>query len=388
MKRPHLSIIAAAVLSLKDLPAPAAPVPPGDVFGWGSNNQLQTSIPERTTNIVAIAAGDYHSVALTLDGRAVCWGDNAHGQVTGRPSTSSPTSTNGSPPGLADVIAIAAGGYHTMALRRDGTVIAWGDNVYGQTNVPSTLSGVVAIAAGGRHSLALKQDGRVVAWGNNSYGQCNIPANLNGIIAVTGGGDHTLLLRSDGTLVGLGGNGSGQRNVPAGLSNVVAIAAGGGHSLALKADGTVAVWGANSYGQTNAPADATNIVAISAGGLHSLALTADGTVLGWGYDNTGQATFPSGVTGVLAIAAGMEHGLSLLASTPNPCPSSLGLNNYPGITLTGTLGATYRIEFTTDLGSVAQWQPLTNVTLFAVPQTFVDWSAPSSPKRFYRAVSP
>jgi alpha-tubulin suppressor-like RCC1 family protein len=61
--------------------------------------------------------------------------------------------------------AIAAGGFHSLALKSDGTVVAWGYNDFGQSTVPAGLSGVVAIAGGWFHSLALKSDGTVVAWG-------------------------------------------------------------------------------------------------------------------------------------------------------------------------------------------------------------------------------
>ena len=74
--------------------------------------------------------------------------------------------------------AIAAGWGHNLALKSDGTVLAWGRNDYGQSAVPAGLSDVVAIAAGGQHSLALKSDGTVVAWGDNTFGQTALPAGL------------------------------------------------------------------------------------------------------------------------------------------------------------------------------------------------------------------
>src|SRR2546428_613650 len=77
---------------------------------------------------------------------------------------------------------IAAGNYHSLALKSDGTVWAWGMNLYGQlgdgtntgSNVPvqvSSLTGIIAIGGGYGHSLALKSDGTVWAWGYNSTGQ-------------------------------------------------------------------------------------------------------------------------------------------------------------------------------------------------------------------------
>src|SRR6185503_2662284 len=65
-----------------------------------------------------------------------------------------------------------------------GTVVAWGDNNFGQSNVPAGLSNVVAVAAGYAHSLALKQDGTVLAWGHSAYGQTNVPSLLTSAIAI------------------------------------------------------------------------------------------------------------------------------------------------------------------------------------------------------------
>ena len=85
--------------------------------------------------------------------------------------------------------------------------------------------------------------GTVVAWGDNSFGETNLPANLNNVVAIAAGGFHSLALRADGTVVGWGDNTVNQSTVPSGLSNVVAIAAGENHSCALKKDGTVVQWG-------------------------------------------------------------------------------------------------------------------------------------------------
>jgi alpha-tubulin suppressor-like RCC1 family protein len=99
---------------------------------------------------------------------------------------------------------------------------------------------VVAVAAGGFRSLVLKQDGSVIAWGNNVYGQNTVPAGLRGVIAIATpaagdaeAGGHNLALKADGTVVALGLNNSGQCAVPSGLSNVISIAAGEYHRLAL-----------------------------------------------------------------------------------------------------------------------------------------------------------
>jgi hypothetical protein len=95
---------------------------------------------------------------------------------------------------LSNVVAVAAGGTHSLALRADGTVAAWGASTYGKTNVPGTLSNVVAVAAGGQHSLALQANGTLVGWGYSGYGVTNQPATLGAIVTIASGGNHNAAL--------------------------------------------------------------------------------------------------------------------------------------------------------------------------------------------------
>jgi hypothetical protein len=268
------------------------------VVAWGYSVHGETNVPPGLSNVIAVAAGTEHSVALKSNGTIVAWGDDTYFQTD-------------IPAGLTDVVAIAVGSIHNLALKSDGTVAVWGYNVYRDMNIPAGLSNVQAVAAGQFHSLALKSDGTVVGWGNNGDGQASIPAGLSNVLAIAAGANHSLALRSDGLVVAWGNNNFFQTNVPVGLSNVVAISGGGTHSLALKSDGTVAAWGDNSYSQTTIPAGLNNVVSIAAGGEHSLALRSDGTVTGWGLDNIGQATIPAGVRNVAAITAGSLHSLAI-----------------------------------------------------------------------------
>ncbi|NWJ47138.1 MAG: Ig-like domain repeat protein, partial [Chloroflexi bacterium] len=223
----------------------------------------------------------------------VAWGWNGSGQTN-------------VPVGLNNVIAVSAGLQHNLALKSDGTVVAWGDNVDGELDVPVGLNNVIAISAGRSHSLALKSDGTVVAWGWNQYGPfIPPPVGLSNVIAISDGVNHSLALKSDGTVVAWGNDSFGQSNVPAGLSGVVAISAGSVHSLALKSDGTVVAWGYNFYGQSNVPAGLNNVIAISDGVHHSMALKSDGTVVAWGH------WLPAELSGVIAISAGDGHSLAL-----------------------------------------------------------------------------
>jgi hypothetical protein len=280
------------------------------VAAWGNNDFNQSTLMPGLTNSVCIAAGGYHSLALRSDSTVYAWGDDFDGQTD-------------VPPGLSNVVAIAGGGYHSLALRADGTVTAWGADYLGQTDVPPQATGIISISAGGWHNLALKGDGTVIAWGDDSSGQTDVPPGLSNVVAVAAGGEHSLALKSDGTVVGWGSNlaadgtQGGQANVPLGLAGVQALAAGGFHSVALLSDGTLAAWGDNGLGQTSIPDGLSNVVAIAAGGGHSVAVTLGGSVTAWGDNVFNQTVVGPSIKGAWAVSAGNYHSLALLGQPPS-----------------------------------------------------------------------
>src|SRR5581483_531345 len=101
------------------------------VIGWGADSRGQIDVPPSATNVVAVAAGKFQSLALRADGTVIGWGSDPSGAAT-------------PPPFKTNVIAIAAGYSHSLALLADGTVNAWGNNLYHQTNVPASASNIVA----------------------------------------------------------------------------------------------------------------------------------------------------------------------------------------------------------------------------------------------------
>lgn len=218
---------------------------------------------------------------------------------------------------------LAAGRRHFLALRDDGSVVAWGPASYGETTVPvAAQSGVVAVAAGHYFSLALKPDGSVLAWGQYASSSLAVPAAAqSGVVAIAGGSGHALALKTDGSVVSWGS--FSQSSVPvAAQSGVVAIAAGANHSLALKADGSVVAWGSTAAAPVGAQ---SGVVAIAAQAGYSVAVKADGSLVCWGTPPS--AGFPSaGVAPVVGVAASTNHLATLRADGGVQVWTS---NNYP-----------------------------------------------------------
>jgi hypothetical protein len=328
------------LLVLNFLPLTTTALAATSVVAWGDNTYGQTNVPPGLTNVVAVASGPYHSLALRSDGTLVAWGRSLYGEAN-------------VPSGLTNVTAIAAGDFYSVAVKTDGTVVGWGGFYALQTNVPANLSNAIAVAAGAS-SVALKADGTMVSWGSIS----TLPPAFAKVVAIAQGAYHGLGLKADGTVQGWGERDYGATSIPSGLVDAVGLAAGAGFSLALRADGTVAAWGRGDRGQTNVPPDLTNAVALAAGSTHGLALKADGTLAAWGqstdaYGNDSGATnVPPDLTNVVAVAAGELHSLALVGDCPplltppradhvSPCGTRVRFS----VCVTGTRPLTYQWQF-------------------------------------------
>ncbi len=308
-----------------------------------------------------VAAGPYHTVSLKSDGTVWTWGDNSSGQL------GDGTLVNKSAPiqvsGLTNVVSVACGGFHALALKNDGTVWGWGLNQNGQLGDGTTtqkitpvqvsgLTNVIMISSRGEHSMALKEDGTLWGWGLNQNGQLG-----------------------DGTTT--------QRNSPiqvSGLTNVTSVACGLNHAIAFKGDGTVWTWGKNSYGQLGdgtttqrtTPAVVNglgSVASVAAGVDHTLVIMTNGTVWTWGSNANGQLgdgttidkAFPvqvSGLSGVLSVSVGLTHTLALMS---DGTVWGWGLNPYGqlgnGVTVTQT--APVLINGLTDVSGITSGQHYT-----------------------------
>lgn len=288
----------------------------GQAWGWGRNDQGQAGVGfisgasmlptplAISSPVVQCTSGTNHGLFLLANGTVMAAGENAFGQLGTGNTTNSimPVVV----PGLANIVAISAGDETSFALTSSGTVWAWGRGDYGQigngtgqnSNVPAlvgngTLNSVVAIESGDHHCLAQLASGEVKAWGRNSNGQ-------------------------------LGNNSTANANSPVQVSfatpaNVIAVAAGEGSSYALRSDNTVWCWGdggagqmgngtaSDSYVPTMALIATPNIVEIAAGARHVLARRSNQTLVGWG----------SNAQGALATSAVSASTLPIAIATPS-----------------------------------------------------------------------
>ena len=290
-----------------------------DATQISKSNVVQVQFPEGV-KISYIAAGGYHSLAVTTEGYVYAWGYNAYGQL-GNASTANSAvpvlvhglnnAGTGSVNRLEDIIQVAAGDHFSMALSNTGIVYTWGRNNYGQLgdntaqskgypvrlrgyNGGGYMNNVMAIAAGDSHALVLRNDGSAYAWGLNTSGQLGL---------------GTVDTNSTRIMPGRVVTADGSR-----LTNVVSVAAGAAHTLAQIRDNTLYAWGRGTEGQLGTGSTAavnripaqvltgeqgdqsgliSHIVSITAGGNQSAALTAtdgDGKnqIYVWGANGNGQ----------------------------------------------------------------------------------------------------
>jgi alpha-tubulin suppressor-like RCC1 family protein len=339
------------------------------------------------SGVTAVAGGEDYGLALLENGTVVAWGENSLGQLGDGTTTARNVPVAVCAAGetapcanhLSGVKAIAAGGNHSMALREDGAVVAWGLNDDGQlgdgtttsSDVPAAvcaagetapcanhLSGVEAIAVGEYHSLALlKENGAVVAWGRNEDGQLgdgtstgsDVPVavcaagetapcakDLSGVKAIAAGNFHSVaLLKENGAVVAWGTDGRGQlgdgkettSDAPvsvSGLTGVRSISAGANHTLALLEGGSVMAWGLNSAGQLG---DVMSEGPETCGKLPFTAACAKKPVVVCA-ERSKSAPPPAcgkGLSAVSAVSAGGQHSLALLKE--NGAVVAWGRNN-------------------------------------------------------------
>ena len=259
---------------------------------------VHAAVPEPTATskipIVAVSAGEYHTIAVREDGTVV---------------TAGPVDV--SVPGWTDIVAVSTYSSNTVGLRSDGTVVSTLDGrTISLSQEPeysykvSEWSDIIAVAAGKSHAVGLRSDGTVVATGANRLGQCDVSAWKN-IIAISACEECTVGLKSDGTVVSTWAYGDESQ-----WKDIVSIAVAPTHVVGLKSDGTVTV---AKYCEDDNRFDVSgwrDIIEISADTWYIVGLKADGTVVATG-GSIGHGTTPPAWRDIVAVSAGGNHVVGL-----------------------------------------------------------------------------
>jgi alpha-tubulin suppressor-like RCC1 family protein len=230
----------------------------GTVQAFGYAGDGATTIPANLSNVIAIACGQRHSLALKADGSVIAWGLDGNQQVGGsRGVVGTVINSNDTTLQLSKILPAGSGtlyydgpegevelsytsdGSDTLTVTGDTGALSQGMSVRSGAVVgPAGLTNVVGIAAGEFHSLAVISDGTVVAWGKSDGGECTPPVGLNGVSKVAAGSNYSLALKTDGTLVTWPstGNTNPIKTIPANTTQITSIAGGSSHALALRAE--------------------------------------------------------------------------------------------------------------------------------------------------------
>lgn len=218
------------------------------------------------------------------------------------------------------IVSVSASGYHTAGLKKNGKVVAVGNNTFGQCNVQK-WDNILAIAAGENHTLGLNKEGSVISVGDDSNGKRNVEI-MDKIVSISAGENASACVRKDGTAALVGGGETVQQTFITNSRNVENIVFGRNYIIVLKKNGTVESTGDNSFGQCSV-SEWKNIKKVSAGENHTVGLKKDGTVVATGKNNDGQCNV-SRWKDIVDIVAGYGFTVGLKKDGTVVCTEQFG----------------------------------------------------------------
>ncbi len=286
----------------------------GDPMNWVKDAR---KFPVKVlSDVKVVCAGGKHTLAIKNDGSLWAWGKNDCGQLgTGNTEPSEvPVKI------MDDVLTVSAGIEHSIAIKKDGTLWGWGLSETGELGFKNKIKGIYyqvtpiklmddvsAVSAGGFHTMVIKRDGSL--WGtggmpgmSDSRGGTVVDGKseinyefvkvMDNAVAVSAGKTITAVIKNDGSLwTWEVGKPSKQ------LDNVTAVSVGYEHVLAIKSDGNLWAWGSNTWGAVGNGTESEvkspikvldDVVDICAGSYSSFAQKKDGSLWAWGSNYTGE----------------------------------------------------------------------------------------------------
>lgn len=236
----------------------------GTIIEWGINND-----PPSGNDYIAVAAGKRHALALNQDGSLAAWGTNNYGLldipdgndfvlISASGDSSIALRSNGTvirwgqynetwtPPPDIEVVDISTNTHRWSAVLSDGSLAVGPEGNYYRK-----------VACGSEHTLVLKSDGSLGAWGSNNYGASNVPWGYD-YVAIAAGHLLSIALKSNGTVVSWGGDPNPDPDMvfdtdPPPQFRYVAISAEDNEFLAITTEGRLIAWGKNKNNQRNTP---------------------------------------------------------------------------------------------------------------------------------------
>jgi len=321
-----------------------------------------------------VSAGADHAMAIKTNGSLWGWGRNDYGQL-GNGTTNRDLMYRPLPEKIMDdAVSVSVGGFHTMVIKTDGSLWAFGGNDYGQLGDGTTvdyhspvkvMEGVVSVSAAHEYTMAVKTDGSLWAWGRNHYGQLGDGTTIDryytvkimdDVVSVSTTDERTMVVKKNGSLWAWGNNESSQlgdgtldnQYSPVKImDNAVSVSVGGDFAMAILTDNSLWAWGANGCGELGigsltaqpTPVKIMNeVAAASAGGAHAMVIKTDGSLWVWGHNSCGQLGNGAGgdftdssvpikiMEGVLNISA--SRGASSMAINKDGALYAWGENSY------------------------------------------------------------